>query len=86
MLTRKRRLRLEQGVTSWRAELLSLGLTEEPLDGETGVAAEMLEGFHGDPADRMIVATALQTDAMLLTADEKILAWPGPLRRLDACR
>ena len=30
--------------------------------------------FHGDPADRIIVATALEHNAVVLTADEKIRA------------
>jgi hypothetical protein len=32
----------------------------------------------------MIVATARELGAILLTADEKILAWPGRLDRRDA--
>ncbi len=39
--------------------------------------------MHGDPADRLIVATALGGH-QLLTADQRILNWPGPLSRLDA--
>jgi PIN domain nuclease of toxin-antitoxin system len=34
-----------------------------------------LEGFHGDPADRMIVATALLLRCPLATIDEKIREW-----------
>ena len=30
--------------------------------------------FHGDPADNIIVATALEHNAVVLTADEKIRA------------
>ena len=39
--------------------------------------------MHGDPADRLIVATALE-GYKLITADERILAWPGNLDRLRA--
>ena len=39
--------------------------------------------FHADPADRIIVATALGGHR-LVTADERILAWSGNLDRLDA--
>ena len=45
-----------------------------------------LEGMHGDPIDRIIVATALAEDAVLLTADRAILAWTGGLRRQNARR
>ena len=40
--------------------------------------------MHGDPSDRLIVATALVGGHQLVTADRLILAWSGPLRRLDA--
>jgi PIN domain nuclease of toxin-antitoxin system len=32
--------------------------------------------FHGDPADQIIVATARDRDAMLITKDQKILDYP----------
>lgn len=31
--------------------------------------------FHGDPADRMLVATARESEATLLTADQAILQY-----------
>ena len=40
------------------------------------VAAEVAslpDSFHGDPADRIIVATARVHDATLLTRDERII-------------
>jgi PIN domain nuclease of toxin-antitoxin system len=42
------------------------------------------EEFHADPADRFIVATALALGATLVTADQAILGWSGPLRRQSA--
>lgn len=48
--------------------------------------ASELDELHGDPFDRIIVATALVEGAILLTADQSLLAWPGELRRLDARR
>jgi len=42
--------------------------------------------FHGDPADRMIVATALSEGTRIITADDSILGWGGPLGRYDARR
>ena len=35
-----------------------------------------LSGFHKDPADQIIVATSIILDIPLLTADEKIIAYP----------
>ena len=66
-------------------ELLDQGLIEIPVDGEIGIRANLLQDFHADPADRIIVATALNVYA-LVTADERILEWPGELNRLDATR
>ena len=83
MLRSKGRLDFPENVGLWRRELLGQGLVEIPVDGEIGVRAYELAGFHGDPADRIIVATALQGHR-LVTADERILGWPGSLNRLDA--
>ena len=84
LLVRKERLRLEQSLGVWRRDLLGRGVIELPLGGATCIAAAQLEYFHADPADRMIVATVQELGATLLTADEKILAWPGRLDRRDA--
>ena len=45
--------------------------------------AATLTDFHADPADRLIVATAL-AGHRLVTSDRRILEWPGKLSRLDA--
>jgi PIN domain nuclease of toxin-antitoxin system len=37
-------------------------------------AAALPESFHGDPLDRMIVATAIAEKCALITADERILS------------
>ncbi len=64
----------------------SAGVRAVPLDGEVAVAAAELDGFHQDPADRLIVATARDEGARLLTSDRQILTWPGALDRADARR
>jgi PIN domain nuclease of toxin-antitoxin system len=48
--------------------------------------ASDLENLSGDPLDRIVVATALVEQAVLLTADMRILEWPGQVRRQDARR
>ena len=84
LLVKKERLRLRRSLDVWRRELLERGVIELPLGGATCIAAAQLEHFHADPADRFIVATAQELGATLLTADDKILAWPGRLDRRDA--
>ena len=70
----------------WRGRIQGLGVREIGLSAEIAMAAVELENMHSDPADRIIVATALVHDAVLLTADRSILEWPGGLRRRDARR
>jgi PIN domain nuclease of toxin-antitoxin system len=84
MLHQRGRLQLVQPVEAWRRALLDRGLREWPLTGEVGIAAAALPEFHPDPADRFITATALLYGATLVTADDRMLAWSGPLRRHDA--
>jgi PIN domain nuclease of toxin-antitoxin system len=84
LLVRKERLRIRQALGIWRRDLLQRGVIELPLGGGTCMAAAQLNDFHPDPADRFIVATTQELGATLLTADEKILAWPGRLNRRDA--
>ncbi len=83
MLRNKGRLRYPGNVSLWRQEQLSQGTIEIPVNGEIGIRAYDLPDFHPDPADRIIVATAL-AGHRLITADQQILAWNGNLDRLDA--
>ena len=84
MYSARRRVGIRRPLQSWRRELLSAGLVEFPVNGEIGIVAAELENLHGDPADRFILATALAHDATLVTADHRLLDWPGKLSRLDA--
>ena len=58
MLKAKDRLEFPEDVRLWRREMLGQGLEEIPVDGGIAARAGMLENLHGDPADRIIVATA----------------------------
>lgn len=73
MLIEKGRLRFGQDLLSWRGEMLSAGLNEIPVDGSVAIQAAGLTEFHGDPADRIIVATSKLLGARLATADKNIL-------------
>ncbi len=83
MLQEKGRLAFLQDIASWREELLEDGLTEISVTGTIAVRAGLLQNLHGDPADRIIIATALEGHR-LVTGDRRILDWPGNLSRLDA--
>ena len=83
MLTSRGRIRLPVDADAWRRENLEQGVIEIPVDGAIAVRAGLLPNLHGDPADRIIIATALEGHR-LVTGDRRILDWPGNLNRLDA--
>ena len=85
MLREKGRIKYLDDVNRWRLEQLGQGLIEIPVDGEIGIRANELADFHADPADRIIVATAMNGH-QLVTADRRILEWSGGLRCVDAAR
>lgn len=66
-------------------DFLQMGMMIIDVTPEIGLRAGSLQGFHGDPADRIIVATA-QEGHQLLTSDRKILNWSGPLQTIPANR
>ncbi|MFP4086476.1 MAG: PIN domain-containing protein, partial [Desulfobacteraceae bacterium] len=52
-------------------------LTFVPVDNAVAVQSVNLPGpLHQDPADRIIIATAITIDAPVVTKDEKILEYP----------
>ena len=73
MLAARGRIELDRDPITWmddslRAEDIELF----PLTPAVAVASAQLGAFRGDPADRMIVATALTHGAVLITKDERI--------------
>ncbi len=84
MLVKKGRLKMKIEPALWRRNLLENGLKEVDLTGEIALNSAQLSNFHGDPADRIIVAAAKFLSTELCTADEKILNWKDNLRRIDA--
>ena len=83
MLLDKGRVAIPDDLNQWRLSLIEQGLVEIPVDGEIAARAGTLAGLPGDPADRIIVATAL-AGHQLMTADERILRWNSNLPRMDA--
>ncbi len=83
MLISKGRVRLDLDLIVWRSILRDQGLIEVSVTADIAERAATLQGMHGDPADRIIVATA-QEDNQLVTADRHILEWRGDLYRVSA--
>jgi PIN domain nuclease of toxin-antitoxin system len=88
VLVSKKRIELFRDVFAWVRDALSLpGMTLAPLEPEIAVASTRLPWeAHGDPADRILVATARHLGATLVTADAALLefARKGHFRAMDA--
>jgi PIN domain nuclease of toxin-antitoxin system len=84
VLVSKGRIVLEKSLDQWRIDAFQLGIEEVPLNGEVAIESVALADLHPDPADRFIMATAIREGATLVTSDARLLAWKGPLARIDA--
>lgn len=87
MLEAKGRIVLGSPCEKWVEAALALpGMRLIGLEPEIAVASSRLPGeIHGDPADRMLAATARARDAVLATADERLVEYgkAGFMRVLD---
>lgn len=86
VLTLRRRVMVTPSGPALRAHVLGLGVQELPIDGAVAELAGRLSTQHGDPADCMLVATALEHELTLVTADSRLLELPGALKTLPARR
>lgn len=87
MLVQKGRIALERTVEDWSNKILSSGIRLAALSPGIAVSAGQLPGrIHGDPADRLIIATTRSLGCSLLTADRQILAYSaeGHVSAIDA--
>ncbi|MBI3650903.1 MAG: type II toxin-antitoxin system VapC family toxin [Acidobacteria bacterium] len=73
-----KRLTLPQPIADWFEQALGYpGILLLNLTPQIALASTQLPaGFHNDPADQIIVATARVYDCPLLTVDAKILTYP----------
>lgn len=73
MLVTKGRLRLDRDVLTWVRQAVNLPkLSVVPLLPEISVSAATLSNFAGDPADRVIAATAIYLQGVLVTKDSRL--------------
>lgn len=87
-LARKGRLELAVSPQAFVDQLfVQAGVVEAPIDREIALLAGSLAGeFHGDPADRLIVATAIVHGLRVVTRDERILAYSKRTNSLPILR
>ena len=78
MLERGGRLEQRIPVGLWVEKCERLALFHfVPVDNTIArLAVELPEPIRSDPADRIIIATALSLGAALVTKDQKLLAYP----------
>ena len=76
-LVRRNRLQLAEPVESWLKRVFSRPDAQvAPLTPEIAIRSCFLPGtFHADPADRFIVATAIEMGLKLITRDQHILSY-----------
>ena len=65
-----------------RRGLLENGYEELAITGAHAVAVDLLPPIHRDPFDRILVAQAQIEGLALLTTDEIVARYPGPIRAL----
>jgi PIN domain nuclease of toxin-antitoxin system len=78
LLVEHQRLILPLDLASWLAAVEAIDRIRcIPVDNQIAVASVQLPaGLPKDPADRIIVATAMQLDIPIVTADQKMHAYP----------
>jgi PIN domain nuclease of toxin-antitoxin system len=78
MLADRGRLQLTMPVEDWVAKSEALSFFNfVPVTNSIALKSVGLQTpFHTDPADRIIVATAIALGATLVTKDQKILGYP----------
>jgi PIN domain nuclease of toxin-antitoxin system len=86
MLTAKGRLGAATSPAQHRRKIIDGGAQEIPVTGDIAILAAEIDGLHGDPADRLIIATAIFHGATLITADRALLSWSNALPRQDAAK
>ena len=76
---RRQRLLFNIPVDQWLADLRMLPeLRLEPVNADIAqLAGSWGDEMHGDPADRLIAATAITIGAALITADTKLRTCPA---------
>ncbi|MCP9878644.1 type II toxin-antitoxin system VapC family toxin [Cyanobium sp. A1C-AMD] len=63
-----------------RRALLDGGWQELPIQAHHALAVASLPLLHRDPFDRLLLAQASADGLLLITADQQLAAYPGPVR------
>ncbi len=75
MLVDKKRIEISMDVSDWVDQALDVpGIQLCPITPRIAIQSTRLPGnVHGDPVDRLLIATAFEENAVLVSCDKKIL-------------
>lgn len=78
-LVNQKRLEINKSINAWlKTSIHTLKAITQNITHDIAIESYLLpEPFHSDLADRILVATARLHGMTLLTADERILAYPN---------
>lgn len=65
-----------------RRGLLENGYAELAVTGEHAIAVDSLPLLHRDPFDRILIAQAITEGVTLLTTDQQVAQYSGPIRHV----
>lgn len=65
-----------------RRGLLENGYNELSISARHAAGGTHLPAIHRDPFDRLLVAQATDEGLLLLTADDEVAFYPGPIRKV----
>ena len=65
-----------------RRGLLDNGYTELAISSQHAVSIDTLPPIHRDPFDRLLLAQALTEGITLVTSDEQLALYSGPVRKV----
>ena len=63
-----------------RRALLDGGWQELPIQAQHALAVAALPPLHRDPFDRLLLGQATADGLLLITADQQLATYPGPVR------
>lgn len=88
MLSLKKRINIYEPLRSFLNSVAEIhGIIVHDISADVAAESSMLQdNFHGDPADRIVVATSRVHETKLITRDLKIIEWSklGHIRVLEA--
>lgn len=73
---------LEIDIRQWRSGLLDNGYNELSITSLHAMSVRDLPEIHKDPFDRLLLAQAMREDLTLVTADETLATYPGPILKV----